>query len=220
MPAVVAAVDPGRGLGGLALEFTPYEAPAAVFTTARLRARLGAEPGVTVTVDDAGLATLAGSASAPWVARARAVAPSVTGVRGVDDRALVDHDLGRLQDLVRDSAELALRFPVGRADLPGTDPLAAELAARVGDLALAAERAGRLVRVTLAPVRHAAEGEVANLALRRLAFTRELLGPAAGAALLFEPKLVVDGSVPIGDIGAVKLAFDVLSGPQSGAAPR
>ncbi|MEZ6016608.1 MAG: hypothetical protein R3F49_15935 [Planctomycetota bacterium] len=218
--AVAGAVDAARGLAGIALEFTPYDARGAEFLEARLRARLAPPSGVTLDVGADGHVTLAGSAPGAWITRALAVAPAVAGVLSVDAAGLVDRDRAQLEALVASLGGVTVHFPLGRADLPPGEPVAAELPGRVASVAAAAARAGALVRVRLSPARNALERDTAELALRRAAAVRALMQSAAGPGLLFEVDFVVDGAVPVRDIGGVQLAFEVVSAqaPASGSA--
>jgi hypothetical protein len=216
-PAEVAAsVGHARARAGLALEFTPFEAPGCDFAEARLRRRLAPPSGVAVHVDEAGVARFSGEASASWIERARAVAPAVSGVSSVDLASLVDLDR---RELARVAAELdgrAVRFPLGRADLGGdsdlADPRVGAAAARAGiaELGRAATRAGAFVRVELVHVHHTLERPDTELALHRIAAVRALLAADSGAWLLFEARPVPHDGVLLAESGAVRLSLQVL----------
>ncbi len=211
---VAAAALPELDRARLHFEFTPFDAAGAEFAEQRLRARLAPPPGVQVTVAADGVARIAGAAPTEWVARARAIAPTVAGVRALDAEELVDYDRAQLAVLVEGLRGVAARFPLGRADLGDGAVAAEEIAASLAEIAAHALRVGVLVRVRLTPERHALEEASAALAQRRAAALRELVGQAAVArgvdALVFELAPVIDGEVPIGETGAVKVEATVL----------
>jgi outer membrane protein OmpA-like peptidoglycan-associated protein len=141
-----AGIDPAR----VTAHFEPYQGLDPQFVLKRLQATLNPPPGVTLAVDGDRIVAQ-GSASSPWIARARAAgrllpegAPvfDLSAVRNISEGAL-----GKLRDTIQ---ARSIRFDSG-ASLPtaGQDTILDQLAGELNELAALSSNLQIVSRVTL-----------------------------------------------------------------------
>ena len=141
-----AGIDPAR----VVAQFDAYQALDPQFVLERLQASLAPPPGVTLSIDDDRIVAQ-GSASSPWIARARAAgrllptgAPAfdVSAVRNISEGAL-----GKLRDAIQ---ARSIRFDSG-VSLPaaGQEKILDEIAAELNELAALSSSLHVFTRVTL-----------------------------------------------------------------------
>ena len=139
-------IDPAR----VVAHFDPYQALDPQFVLERLQASLNPPPGVTLSIDGDRIVAQ-GSASSPWIARARAAgrllpagAPvfDVSAVRNISEGAL-----GKLRDAIQ---ARSIRFDSG-VSLPaaGQEKILDEIASELNELATLASNLNVVTRVTL-----------------------------------------------------------------------
>ena len=157
-----AGIDPAR----VVAHFEPYQALDPQFVLARLQASLNPPPGVTLAVDGYRIVAQ-GSASSPWIARARragnllpAGAPvfDVSAVRNISEGAL-----GKLRDAIQ---ARSIRFD-NNVMLPaaGQDEILDQLAAELNELAKLSSSLNVISRVTLTGHSDAKGQGTSNLSL-------------------------------------------------------
>jgi OOP family OmpA-OmpF porin len=141
-----AGIDPAR----VVAQFDPYQALDPQFVLERLQASLNPPPGVTLSIDGDRIVAQ-GSASSPWIARARAAgrllpagAPAfdLSAVRNISEGAL-----GKFRDSIQ---ARSIRFDSG-VSLPaaGQEKILDEIAAELNELAALSSSLHVVTRVTL-----------------------------------------------------------------------
>jgi OOP family OmpA-OmpF porin len=141
-----AGIDPAR----VTAHFEPYQGLDPQFVLKRLQATLKPPPGVTLAVDGNRIVAQ-GSASAPWIARARAAGRLLPeGAPVLDLSALRDISegaLGKLRDAIQAHSVL---FDSGKS-LPaaGQDSVLDQLAGELNELATMSSNLNVITRVTL-----------------------------------------------------------------------
>ena len=141
-----AGIDPAR----VEAHFEPYQGLEPQFVLERLRASLNPPPGVTLAVDGDRIVAQ-GSASSPWIARARAAGRLLPAGAPVFDvsavRDISEGVLGKLRDAIQ---ARSIRFDSG-VSLPtaGQDTVLDELAAELNELATLSSSLNVITRVTL-----------------------------------------------------------------------
>jgi outer membrane protein OmpA-like peptidoglycan-associated protein len=141
-----AGIDPAR----VAAHFDPYDALDPQFVLKRLQASLNPPPGVTFAIDGDRIVAR-GSASSPWIARARAAGKLLPAGAPVFDlsavRNISEGALGKLRDAIQ---ARSIRFDSG-VSLPaaGQDAILDELAGELNELATLSSNLHVVTRVTL-----------------------------------------------------------------------
>ncbi len=141
-----AGIDPAR----VEAHFEPYQGLEPQFVLERLQASLNPPPGVTLAVDGDRIVAH-GSASSPWIARARAAGRLLPAGAPVFDlsavRDISEGVLGKLRDAIQ---ARSIRFDSG-VSLPtaGQDAILDQLAAELNELATLSSSLNVITRVTL-----------------------------------------------------------------------
>ena len=141
-----AGIDPAR----VVAHFDPYQALDPAFVLERLQASLTPPPGVTLSIDDDRIVAQ-GSASSPWIARARAAGRLLPAGTPVFDLSAVrninEGVLGKLRDAIQ---ARSIRFDSG-VSLPaaGQDEILDEIAGELNELAALSSSLHVITRVTL-----------------------------------------------------------------------
>jgi outer membrane protein OmpA-like peptidoglycan-associated protein len=151
------AIDPLKLLGAAGIDparvtanFEPYQGLDPQFVRERLEASLNPPPGVTLVVDGDRIVAQ-GSASSPWIARARAAGRALPAGAPVFDvsavRNISEGALGKLRDLIQ---ARSIRFDSG-VSLPadGQEKTLDEIAAELKELAAMSMDLHVVTRVTL-----------------------------------------------------------------------
>ena len=157
-----AGIDPAR----VEAHFEPYQGLDPQFVLKRLQTSLNPPPGVTLAVDGDRIVAR-GSASSPWIARARAAARSLPEGAPVFDvsavRDISEGVLGKLRDAIQ---ARSIRFDSG-ASLPtaGQDQILDEIAGELKELETMSSNLQVVTRVTLTGHSDAQGQGTSNLSL-------------------------------------------------------
>ena len=157
-----AGIDPAR----VVAHFDPYQALDPQFVLERLQASLNPPPGVTLAVEGDRIVAQ-GSASSPWIARARAAGRLLPAGAPVFDlsavRNISEGALGKLRDAIQ---ARSIRFD-NNVMLPaaGQDEILDQLAAELNELAKLSSSLNVVSRVTLTGHSDAKGQGTSNLSL-------------------------------------------------------
>ncbi len=157
-----AGIDPAR----VEAHFEPYEGLEPQFVLKRLQASLNPPPGVTLAVDGDRIVAQ-GSASSPWIARARAAGRLLPAGAPIFDlsavRNISEGQLGKLRDAIQ---ARSIRFD-NNVSLPtaGQDTILDQLAGELNELATLSSSLNVVTRVTLTGHSDDKGGGTSNLSL-------------------------------------------------------